>query len=88
MLGVFLNNAKDAGWRFAPCLTTGNSARMIQPSASYTVIRWLRRETIAMIGSPAVRVAIDSIDRAFRLLPASAKLPVAANRARTAMGAS
>src|SRR6516164_3406588 len=24
MLGVFLNDAKDAGWRFAPRLTAGN----------------------------------------------------------------
>jgi hypothetical protein len=36
---------------------------MIQPAASYIVIRWLGSETIAMIGSPAVRVAIQSIDR-------------------------
>jgi hypothetical protein len=57
---------------------------MIQPSASYIVIRWLRSETIAMIGSPAVRVAIKSIDRSFRLLPASAKLTVAINRASVA----
>jgi hypothetical protein len=45
---------------------------MIQPSVSYIVIRWLRSETIAMIGSPAVRVVIVSFDRSFGLLPASA----------------
>jgi hypothetical protein len=37
-----------------------------------------------MIGSSAVRVVINSIDRPFRLLPASAKLPVATNRANVA----
>jgi hypothetical protein len=63
---------------------------MIQPSASYIVIRWLGSETIAMMGSPAVRAVIVSINRSFRLLPASAKLPVATNRASvaTAVGAS
>jgi hypothetical protein len=53
---------------------------MIQPSASYIVIRWLRSEMIAMIGLPAVRVVIVSFDRSFGLLPASAKLTVATNR--------
>jgi hypothetical protein len=62
---------------------------MIQPSASYIVIRWLGSETIAMIGSPAVRIVTVSFDRSLRLLPASAKLPVATNRASvaTAVGA-
>jgi hypothetical protein len=34
-------------------LDTG--ARRIQPLASKTVIRWLRSETMAMTGSPALR---------------------------------
>jgi hypothetical protein len=51
-------------------LDTGE--RRIQPLASYTVMRWLRSETIAMSGSPAGRDATVSIARSPRTLVAPA----------------
>ena len=55
-----LNTPAGVSRPFWP-LETG--PRRIQPSASYTVICWLRSETTAMSGSPASRVSIEATCR-------------------------
>src|SRR5215813_5225245 len=41
------------------------------------VIAWLRRETTARIGSPGLRVSLDSTERSFRSFLAAAGPPIA-----------
>jgi hypothetical protein len=48
------------------------------------VIRWFRSETIAMIGSPAVRESMDSTERSLRLPAECARSPIEINTAKLA----
>src|SRR4051794_38909049 len=69
-----------------PLTPVDTGARMIQPSASYKVTSWVLMDTIAMIGSPAVRGAVATSCGAERacVAPASAVKAVSAAAAASA----